>query len=92
MTHPPERFMDEIDACTLASQWIEAIGKEAYTRRPDVEIQRYGLSFPWDSSAMPGGGVITLCIGCHPRAVATMFRDDRNFTILCRVEYPEQGG
>lgn len=89
---PPSltRTMDELQSADAAMARIEALGKEAYSRRPDVSIERYGLRFPWEPSAQPNGGVIVLWVGGQPRAVATLLRDDSNFTVMSMVEYPER--
>lgn len=84
-----DRFMDEIQALDAVMPGLEEIGREAYTRRPDVEIQRYGLTIPDEPTAMPNGGVVVLWVGRWPRVIATLVRDVSNFTIVSVVEYPE---
>lgn len=72
---PPERFMDEIDAATVANRWIEDI---AYERRGPFGKLEY-LNFEkrdgcavlfWDRDRLIAFGLLA--------------RDDRNFTVLVR--------
>ena len=84
------RTVDELQSAEVALARIEALGKEAYSRRPDVVVERYGLCFPWEPSAQPNGGVVVLWVGRWPRAVATLIRDASNFTVMSMVEYPER--
>lgn len=71
----PERFMDEIDAATVANRWIEDI---AYERRgPFGKLEH--LNFE-----RRDGGVVLFWDRDRLIAYGLLARDDRNYTVLVR--------
>jgi len=82
----PERFMDEIDAASVANRWIEDIaysGKGASRRLEHLRFER-GRDGEQQGYHQTDGGAVLYWESNRLRAVALVARDDLNYSVLVR--------
>jgi hypothetical protein len=79
----PLRFMDGLDARMAVEVWIEKVAR-AHADDPRFSIERFGLRFD-DPTAQPAGGVTVIWAGTEQIGIATIVRDETNFSVLTIV-------
>lgn len=81
---PFRRFMDGLDAGLAMEAWIEKVVK-THADKPALSINRFGLRFD-DPSAQPNGAVTVIWNGTQLIGIATIVRDEMNFSVLTITE------
>ena len=75
------RFMDELPAADLATDWLNSIRLEQHRQgRPTTQQDK--------QVGADGTAVLVWCEG-RPLAMAVLLRDDANFTLLHRVQFSD---
>jgi|HubBroStandDraft_1064217.scaffolds.fasta_scaffold61390_2 hypothetical protein len=84
VTTGPLRYMDQLDAELRVEEWINDL--RVYAPDEFIRMERFGLRLS-DPSALPNGGVTAVWTSHRLAGIATVVRDEMNFSVLTIVDY-----